>query len=143
MTLRAFAAVVSVTSGSLAPCGICGCVPAVATTAPALSGRVVDSAGRPVARATVEITKKPASLNRTNFGTRTFTADDQGRIERPEERHWVLHMIPGDVYGADLQVNARANGAESIPHDVSVAPGVRIFGIGSPQHVDVGELRVP
>jgi len=143
MKLKGFAAIVYWVGVSLAACGACGCMPAVVTTVPALSGRVVNSQGRPVSGATIEVSEKPGSQGRARVGSRTFTADAEGRIERPEERKWMLHMIPGDVYGPTLQVKATANGVESVPREVSVAPGVRLFGLGSPQRVDVGELRLP
>jgi len=44
---------------------------------------------------------------------------------------------------AALQVKAKGSGVESLPHDVQVGHGVRLFGIGGPQRADVGTLRLP
>ena len=122
--------------------GLTGCFPAVQTTVPALKGTVVDLQGRPVPLATVEVSRRPGRVGRV-FNPVQFQADADGRFEQKERSRWVLHVIPGDVYGPDLEVTARASGAASLPRDVPVRPGVRLFGLGAEDRVDVGALMIP
>ena len=128
---------------AIVPAG--GCFPATQVMVPALSGEVVDYAGRPVPGAVVEVYPKPGEPNATRAKefSAQFAAGPDGRFARPARVRWLMHMVPGDVYAPVLLVRARSGAAESPAQEVSAAPGVALFGLGkTPQKSDLGQLRL-
>ena len=126
---------------------LAGCFPATQVMVPALTGEMVDQAGRPVPGAVVEVYPKPGDRRATRareFSTQ-FAAGADGRFARPERVRWLMHMVPGDVYAPVLLVRARSpSGAAASPaQEVSAAPGVALFGLGkTPQKTDLGQLQL-
>jgi hypothetical protein len=120
-----------------------GCVPATVTDVPALTGRVIDLAGRPVAGATVVVTKVKGHGG--PFKPVRFPAGPGGEIASKERARWGLWLVPGDPETATLSVKAVSeSGAESPGRDVTFRRRVRLWGFtGSPARADVGDLRLP
>lgn len=116
-----------------------GCYPATWTVAPALSGRVTDSHGRPVPGATVEVANSEQEVTKVAF---SVTTDNQGRFARDEEVDWYLHMLPMRTSPARLLLTAHSGAATSTPREILVEPKVRAFGLGRAQRVNLGDIEI-
>jgi hypothetical protein len=72
-----------------------------------------------------------------------LVADADGRFFHKEQVRWVMHLVPGDVFGARLLVRARSGGEESPPKKLIVRPGMELFGLWRErQKSDLGDLTL-
>lgn len=117
-----------------------GCYPATWTIAPALSGRVTDSQGRPVPGSTVEVANGEGEVTKVAF---SVTTDSQGWFERSEEVYWYLHTLPMTKSPARLLLTAHLGAATSTPREILVEPRVRAFGLGRrAPRVNLGDIVI-
>ncbi len=89
-----------------------GCLPATITVMPRISGRVVDSLGRPLAEAEVSIARTDKA---PNGHSSHVTANQEGRFRRDEETRWTLAPVLPVDFVSDFVAVASFHGSCSVP----------------------------
>jgi hypothetical protein len=120
--------------------GVAGCCPANFTLVPQIRGRVVDAAGQPVPDARVHVAK-PHEAEGFELDT-TLTCDVDGRFYRKEHTRWGVFIVPMDLFATHIEAVADHNGRQSDVQRYRGPAQVRLFGGGSPQVVEFGDLMV-
>ena len=115
-----------------------GCFPAVSVHQPAITGRAVDSAGRPINRAAVTVSSGDDGVPVASTST-----DAGGRFSQPAgEGRWFVYFLPQDnppdpVYSVTVS-SGQASGKAADVTGGQVKP----FGLGFTRSVDVGTVLV-
>jgi hypothetical protein len=121
-----------------------GCLPATYTAVPRLTGRVVDSAGKPVAGAVVVVSVADDGTPshglwqigpwQLDAGPWRVEADANGRFNRPEETHWSLApLLPMDMMLPDYLAIASHGAARSQTYSFSFGiVNWHFFGLTNP-----------
>jgi hypothetical protein len=119
---------------------VSGCITA-ATMVPRISGRVVDTTGRPVAGAKVGVIPLEPLYRDLAF---ELTADQRGRFQRREQVRWGLMLpVPADAMVSEFEATALHGGRPSRAHKFGGGLGEsRLFGLGRAEWVDLGDLMI-
>jgi hypothetical protein len=90
-----------------------GCLPATATVAPAVHGRVVRADGSPVRGAVVTVGPVKSDSYATAYDVKT---DAAGRFHHAEQTRWTMApMLPADIIAPRYQATATSGEAQSRP----------------------------
>lgn len=123
-----------------------GCIPATVVEMPAVTGRVVDSGGRPVGGATVEIA--PDAELSSGLRAIYLNTEKDGRFHSNERVRWamVFPFIPADAVGPGSMARASSRNlrSDAKPFGGGIVQ-VRWFGVfgrllGLASAVDLGQL---
>ncbi len=135
-----------------------GCVvPATITRMPELTGRVVHADGRPAAGWPVTLTSGPSTrpadqrlrrLPATPKFRQVLVTGADGRFRRPEQRYWIVWLVPGNSPGVPAHVRADAGGGVTADGTAEAEAGRHPFNVGplaaaDDGRVDLGTLVLP
>ena len=128
----------------LAPLLLCialavtGCFPAVSVEQPAIRGRAVDNAGRPVggAAVTVRSGSDGASVADTSTDASGWFHQSAG------DGRWFIYLLPQDNPPRPVYQVQASTGPVSGKAAILTGGQVKPFGLGFTRTVDVGSIQV-